>query len=404
MPERRTWVSNRLMLRTVLLAMVAPLIAGCVGHTVYNTEPEQYLRELAVEGHDDATFDLAIVEFDDHGVFWKIEQLEDTIDLIERRNAESERGILVLPYVHGWQNNADPDRTSGNLVSFREQLGNIARNLAAGDGTTPDRVVGVYLGWRGRTSYVPLHEQATFWDRRSTAERVVSLNMQEALLRITNTARSRPDSKCLVTGHSMGGMIVGKTLSPALTTLLLSNDGQGVPMPVDLIILLNPALDALASWQFIDFLKRSNAMLELRRSSGEFVAAPGPLIVSITSEADSATKTAYPFGRTVSSLFTAFRNDHDAGVPSQKHLARHAEGHVEYLVSHRARVEDGEVILERIPGAYNDTPFWVIQVTRDISRDHSDTRNPVLGRLIAQIVDLNQIYETDVQTWMTTPR
>jgi len=108
----------------------------------------------------------------------------------------------------------------------------------------------------------------------------------------------------------------------------------------------------------------------------------------------------HSLGRKVTSVFTAFRTDHEHPLPSQRFLATHAEGHVDYLVSHKAWVEDGEVVFERVPGAYNDTPFWVIQVTTDICRDHGDTRNPMLARLIEQISLLSGLYETDVQTWM----
>lgn len=371
-----------------------------MAHRIYNEEPHQYIRNVEVPGQDGATYDLAIIEFDDHGVFWKLEQLEDTLNLIERRNAESKRGVFVILYVHGWHNNADPNQKRGDLVRFREELATIATEFAAGTGRTPDRVIGVYLGWRGATTRVPIQKQLSFWDRRNAAERVVSLNMREALFRLMAAARSRPESKCFVVGHSMGGLIVSKTLSPSLSTMLMTNGREGVRMHADLVLLLNPALDALASWQFIDFLKRSNAALELRSSSGEISRSPGPLIVSITSEADRATGRAYPFGRTLATLATAFRDDHDDSRPSQRYLATHAEGHVDYLVSHRARVENGEIILERVPDAFNDTPFWVIRVTSEISRDHGDTRNPMLGKLINQISDLNRLYERDVQTWM----
>ena len=93
----------------------------------------------------------------------------------------------------------------------------------------------------------------------------------------------------------MGGLIVGRTLAPSLEILLLTNGRDGVQLPADLILLQNPALDALASWQFIDFLKRSNAYVELRSSDGESFESPRPIIVSITSEVDSVTATSYPY-------------------------------------------------------------------------------------------------------------
>lgn len=86
-------------------------------------------------------------------------------------------------------------------------------------------------------------------------------------------------------------------------------------------------------------------------------SAGGPLIVSITSEDDDATGSAFPFGRSIQKLGTSFRRDHAPGAPSQSHLVRHAEGHVDALLSHRARVVDGEVVLEPVEGSTNATPF-----------------------------------------------
>lgn len=372
-----------------------------MSHQLYNDEVHEYIQTIQVDEERGVEYDLTIIEFDDHGTFWKLDQLESTLDLIEQRNAESERGILVIPFVHGWKNNADPDQEKGNLVDFRNELASIASSFADAGEDTPDRVVGVYLGWRGATSRVWLQKQTTFFSRKATAERVASLSMRETLFRLMSTTRARPESKCFVVGHSMGGLIVARTLAPSMTTLVLTAaQGDGAPLPADFVVMLNPALDALASWQFIDFLKRSNVRLELRTESGEIREAPGPIIVSITSEADRATGSAYPFGRTVGTLFTAFRSDHEDPQPSQRHLVTHAEGHVDYLVSHRARVEDGKVILERVPDAFNDTPFWVVQVTSEISADHNDTRNPMMAELIAQISRLNGLYETDVEVWM----
>lgn len=125
------------------------------------------------------------------------------------------------------------------------------------------------------------------------------------------------------------------------------------------------------------------------------------MIASITSEADGATGRAYPLGRTIASLGTSFRRDHEPGRPSQRYLATHALGHVDALTSHRAFVRDGEVVIEPISGAFNDTPFWVIQVSREISRDHGDVNNPVYGQLIEQLIALNQVYRTDLASWMS---
>lgn len=394
---------RRIAIRGMLTLGLAGLPA-CVSHRIYNESPEQYLQSVPVEGDQAVPAHLAVIEFDDHGVLWKRSQLEDTVALIRevtRASEESGGGTLVIVYIHGWKNDADPDDPDGALADFRAT---VAANAARNNGDRPfaaDRVVGVFLGWRGDTSDVPVHEELTFWDRRQVAERIASVHMQETLLRIMAATKDRPGSKCFIVGHSMGGMIIGRTIAPIITTLLLSAGDGGTRLPVDLVLLQNPALDALASWQTIDLLKRFHATLQLRTPDGATEPARGPLIASITSEADGATGRAYPLGRTIASLGTSFRGDHEPGRPSQRYLATHALGHVDALTSHRAFVRDGEVVIEPIPGAFNDTPFWVIQVSRDISRDHGDVNNPVYGQLIEQLIALNQVYRTDLASWMS---
>lgn len=338
--------------------LLAAAQAGCVAHQIYNPEPEDYLRSLPIDAEVPGEYDLAVIEFDDYGELWHRDQLEDTLDLIHRRNAEAQRGVLVNVFIHGWTHDANPDRVEGDLNQFRLDLAHVAAKLKAQTTPGPDHVIGVFIGWRGATTRLPLAKQMTFYDRRWAAERMVSHDMRETLFRVTEATKSRPDSKCLEIGHSMGGLILGQTASHALATLLLIDGEAGFPAAVDLVLLINPAREALAAKQLVDFLKRTETRTELRSADGRVFPDRGPLIVSITSETDRATGAVYPVGRGLSTLGGAFRKDHPDGVPSQRHLVTHTEGHVPYLVSHTARLdEDGRVVLEEVPDRYNDTPF-----------------------------------------------
>ena len=390
---------NRCTVYLALLAAVAAL-AGCVPNTLYNARPDQYRERVTTGEAGGVVADLGVVEFDDQGVLWERDQLESTIELIRQSNREARDGTLVIVYIHGWKNNADPHDQEGALAQFRETVRRDAARNPADRPFAADRVVGVFLGWRGDTSDVPLQEQLTFWDRRRAGERVASLHMQETLLRIMDATKAHPGSKCFIVGHSMGGMIIGKSVAPVLTTLVLSGGEDGTRLPADLVILQNPALEALASWQLIDLFKRFGVRLELRTHDGAAKQADGPFIASITSEADTATGRAYPFGRTIASWNLSFRRDHGPDEPSQRYLATRAIGHDDYLTSHRAYLREVEIVIERIPGAFNDTPFWVIRVSEEISKDHNDVSNPVYGRLIEQLIQMNEVYRTDLESWM----
>lgn len=387
-------------LLAVALAAIA-LLSSCVGNRAYNASPEEYLQAVdsLVEGR---TAELATIEFDEYGVFWKREQLEDTLELIRRRNAEAEHGVLVLIHTHGWNNNANPAEKKGDLQRFRDALTQLTSELEADGEQAPDRVIGVYLGWRGASTGIPLFRELTFWGRKHVASRVASYNVRETYFRLTEAAKVRPDSKVVISGHSMGGLIVAKTLGPSISTLLLTVGGQGLPAFADLVLMQNPALDALSSMHLIDFLKRSKARVELHYPDGSIREAPGPIIVSLTSEADWVTRMAYPAGQIVGNIGARTRSDHEEGEPSQWSLITHAHGHVDYLISHEAKLVDGEVVIERVPGAYNDTPFWIVRVSGEICSSHGDIYNQNYLDMVGLIVRLNKVYEPGVKTWIRT--
>lgn len=392
------FANTRLIVVVVLLA--GAFATGCVSNQIYNASPDQYVTQLATEDADMTGVDLAIIEFDEFGMLWEPDQLESALALIEAKNAATDRGILLVTYTHGWMNNANPDDAHSGLERFRDSLLTLAADLRAEGAPAPDHVVGVYLGWRGATNRIPGWSTLSFWDRKATAERVASYQMRETLFRVTITAKQRPESKVLLSGHSMGGMILARTLAPTLATLLLASGTEGVVVPADLILLQNPALDGLAAFQLVEYLKRTAAQAQLRSSDGRFRPAPGPVIASITSEADWVTRIAFPAGQIVGNLPRAVRPSLGEGVPSQGAMLNSAHGHLDFLISHRAFLQDGEIVIEPVPDAYNTTPFWIISVTADLCRDHSDIYNPRFLELVEAITKLNALYDTDVETWI----
>lgn len=107
--------------RSALLALLLAMpLSGCVGHRQYNVTRAQYLQEIQSAGPETSTgIDLAVIEFDEFGGSWDPSQLKDTVELIRQRNSESENGVLLWLYVHGWMNDANPDREENDLARFR---------------------------------------------------------------------------------------------------------------------------------------------------------------------------------------------------------------------------------------------------------------------------------------------
>ncbi|MEM1013023.1 MAG: hypothetical protein AAGI46_12480 [Planctomycetota bacterium] len=380
--------------------VIATCGTGCISSQLYNASPDQYLRPIAEPSDETVGADLAIIEFDEVGMLWEPDQVEAAVELIQERNQASERGIVLVTFTHGWMNDADPDRKAGDLQRFRDSMQRLAVELKMSGAPAPDHVVGVYIGWRGATTRFPLVKSLTFWSRKAAAERVASPQMRETLFRLTDATKMRPDSKVFLSGHSMGGMILAKAIAPVIATKVMSSRGDGVPVPVDLVLLQNPALDGLAVYQLLEFMKRNQIKVELRHEDGSVRRSVGPLIVSITSEADTATRVAYPFGQIVNNLLLPFQDSLGEGLPPQSQLANRAHGHIDFLVSHRAKAEDGKLILTGRPDAFNDTPFWIIRTDNRISADHGDIYNPRFLRLVSSIAELNDIYDTQLSTWI----
>ena len=398
-PRAGRWRVSLKRLLLVFLAFVAIGVAlpfGCVGNRQFNTAPDDYLRVRTTEGG--LPYAVAVVEFDDQGEPWELAQLDAAVDVIRRFNAESEHGVILHQFIHGWKSNASRDEDSGRrLAWFGEQVARLAEYSEASAVRTgePARpVVGVYVGWRGRTYSWPILVDASFWNRRIAAHRVASMRLIEVLERTLRAAKENADSKAFLLGHSMGGMVLEKTIGPIVMSavIALSTSGGSVPVSYDLIVSANPSTVALYTKQLVDVLKRSDVALVLEDADGSRRPAAGPVMVSLTSEADVVTRVMVPLAMNINSIFVRFRDDRDRSEPSQRRLGVHTAGHLPFLHSHTVTVRDDEVVLNEIPGRWNDTPFWVFRVPVEISADHGDISSPLLGRLLFDLMDLNEVF------------
>ena len=205
-------------------------------------------------------------------------------------------------------------------------------------------------------------------------------------------AKQNPDSKVVMYGHSMGGRILFNAMSTSLVNMSINRDSESQALPVDLVIMANPAVRAVDVARFVDLLKRYRVKLMVKDSDGSEVPAEGPLIASITSEADTATSHAFPFGQSLVRPFRAYREDSEPGRPSQGYLAAHTDGHTDLLLSHRAAIVNGKVELTPVPDRDNDTPYWVIRVPKEICRNHSDIDNPRMNELVEMLLHMREAY------------
>ncbi|MEO5658590.1 MAG: hypothetical protein ABIQ90_02170, partial [Polaromonas sp.] len=315
-----------------------------------------------------AGYTLHFVELDDQGWLYpasgadKMGQAHGQIDRamhdvsLRLKNGES---IRLLIYVHGWKHTAAYD--DRDVQRFRQMLADAALlNRAEGKSRS---VIGIYVGWRGRTvsRSNPL-VYSSFWTRKNAALHVSEGASRELFARVRalrerwNVPRRalpgaganpseaaaaeqeksqllHPRIRTVVIGHSFGAWVAYSALSPSLMELLAhSIDAETTPevaseewltarlrQAADMVILINPAFEA----------SRYQPLQQLANSVRLSRHVP-PILVLVTSEADAATRIAFPLGRRVNTLF-----QHPFVTDEQVDAAMRTPGFVDRYVTHR---------------------------------------------------------------------
>lgn len=287
--------------------------------------------------------ELLVVEIDDTGTFWDAAEPARTIDLVARKAAEA--NTIVLLYVHGWHHNAQAD--DSNLDGLRTSVEQVAIRLAQEDyskarialtGTDVVQVIGIYVGWRGR-SMRGLLDYATFWGRKRAAERVGAdalRTLVEGLQRVYTDHNVVGDPSFLgivSVGHSFGGQALFKASEKLISRSFDAVQGpagstaSGIGGLGDLTILINPAVEAL---QFDDLLGRA--------ARTPFDCRQLPAVMVVSGRGDSARKFWFPLGRALSADMAG-----QASTPERKRMWRSALGEYVPQQTHELdRVDDDE--------------------------------------------------------------
>ena len=376
------------------------LLAGCEHlHPFYQNTTGQAPASVKTG----SGFNLAFVEFGEQGSYLDTSQVEAAVKLV-RNTARP----LVITYVHGWHNNAG----SGDVERFSTFLSQIAATPLIRD--KGFHVIGVYLGWRGEITDVPVVRQLSFYSRKAAAERLASnFDCFDAISSVAEAARvhGRSNQYTILLGHSFGGLVVERAVAHAIDAEMHGRSHRYNSLPADLTLVLNPASDSILSRQMIAALyqeKTENAR---------------PLFVSITSTADAATGKIFPIGTSLAAVTKAFNQVGDPGAQtkeSERAYFTSTPGHNRSLINHIAKKLDepyqppaGLTALEinlshllsndkvALPGKSGapelwqlerispvDVPYWNVQVDRSIIANHGDIWNERTKALMAGVFSI----------------
>ena len=374
---------------------------------------------------------LGFVEFDDQGQLWDRKQMSEVVGKLASEAGTKE--VLMVVFVHGWKHSAAPG--DGNIETFRKvlaQLSDSEAQIAKLTGAPAREVAGVYLGWRGGSVTVPLLEDATFWERKNTAQKVGHGGVTEVLSRLElikqdkeSTEPSHSRTRLVVVGHSFGGAVVDTALAQVLESRFVQTTGPaGVQSDVagfaDLVVLINPAFEAM---QF-------SPLSDMATERGSYFASQLPVVLELTSEADYATRYAFPAGRWLSTLFekTRERQRYNAVTRAQETIDESdanitAVGHFKPYRTHRlyprsdqerallkelstadsvrlfiqssadwahdkpgSKIPFGGVMLERTPASAGRNPYLLTYVDKHLITDHNDIDDPRIIEFVKQLI------------------
>lgn len=329
---------------------------------------------------------LALLEITDAGDFHDVVSVTKIMSRIGRESREAD--ALIVTFVHGWNHNAS-DRDD-NLVEFEALLAQLAQREARDRGEKARRVIGVYIGWRGSSiGSTPLWVP-TFWSRKAVAEDIghsavtVFATLNEIWTEGSKLCRQggKPsDTRMLTIGHSFGGLIVSRAVLPLLSKGVAEARGDGKQFRGfgDLVVLINPAIEASA------FLGLRSLLREYPSTRTKY-----PNLLVVTSDADWATRYAFPAGR----LLTVW----DRSVPAWNdwRLMLETIGHIDEFRTHdlsarpigpRSNQARSPLLVDRTSRTewlstgyrYSDTPFWLVKTDESVVRHHSDFSDTLRG-------------------------
>jgi hypothetical protein len=331
--------TSALVCRLCATLALAILFASCAAYGPFRANTASNPNN-SVRGPADGRYKLAFVEFNDQGSELDPSQRAAALDLIHK----APRPLLIL-YIHGWQNNAN----SGDVCRFEHFLDELSHFPEATGRNI--NIIGVYIGWRGVDLTVPVLKFLTFWSRKSTGYEIASGNGCLAAISELALAARAPDKqfhRCLLLGHSFGGLLLENTISHSI--LDASSTGARNTSPWDMAVAFNSADSSVGTRQLmgeLDYLyrydpvRRAYVIRNPGPEKGSVFPENRPFLVILQSENDQATGQIFPVGTGFFNIIDLRAHWDKVAVPggngmkvSESKFYTHTPGNNKYLVNY----------------------------------------------------------------------
>jgi hypothetical protein len=307
---------------------------------------------------------------------------------------------FVVLYIHGWKHSASED--DGDVQSFTSLIDRLASS-------NPDQkqVLGVYIGWNAASKLPPFNwspfDNLTFWSKQAIADGIAQSAVTTKIISSIGSVMSRGDNaeanQFIAIGHSFGArLLFSATNQPLIYDTAKAHPGfpggvyRKIQGMANAVILLNPAFEAA----------RYTALDAVTRFDEDFASDQLPLLLSVSTDGDWATKTAFPVGqwlsfdRSETEMITLGNHakyethslqavgTNGCGSPDANHLSERFVANGLCLSRYKIPHNDGHISQPR-------NPFLIARTTSDIIKDHNDIWNEKFsGWLFAYIDELGK--------------
>ena len=287
--------------------------------------------------------------------------------------------MILVVFVHGWQHDARSD--DENLSAFRVLLSETVdyERTRASAGAAARPVLGVFVGWRGKSAFGlgDVIADATFWERQAAGQRVAIGSVRELFGRLRHyrnrQKKNLGNPLLVIVGHSFGGMIVFSALAQSLIQAASAPVGGVTPEFADLVLLVNPAIEGA---RFIPIYDLVTSPAFANRTTKQL-----PVFICAQAENDQPVGTVFPLGSIGHAVTEATIGE------LEKWCVTHALGFVPGFRTHALAGPTGnEPFVLTPPDTAQANPFWVVGAAKEVIDGHGGIWQTPFLQFIASLV------------------